>query len=66
MTSKYDPYIIDILSAFSDPHTRIHEFYIPANFSLKAFRNKVAREKHSWRISQDGPRIVVFNKNRFS
>jgi hypothetical protein len=62
MSSKYDPHIDAALSAFSDPHCRIYEFYIPANFSCKKFRERARFRGYLWVVSQDGNRIVVFRR----
>ena len=63
MTSKYQPYLIYVYTHFSDGMSRICEFDIPPNFSMKAFRAIVSRRGYNWRVSQDGGRVVVFRKD---
>ena len=59
MSSKYDPYVDDCLSAFSDPHRQIYEFKVPPNFSIKKFSERVRFRGYLWIVAKDDGRIVV-------
>ena len=62
--SKYDPYVDQCLSAFSDPHTVRIELRIPPNFDLRRFAKRLSR--YDLRVVLDGARLIVEHKKRIS